>query len=264
MRRLLGFDCDGEALGATIDEAAGDTGILMVSGGGQTRIGSHRMSERLAATLAAAGYPVFRFDRRGVGDSAGEDPGFRGNRADIDAAIHAFRRTRPGLRHMVGFGLCDGATSLALFGASLSLDGIILANPWLVEAEAGAPPAAAIRSHYADRLRSREGWSKLVRGDVSVAKLARGVARMLNPPPSDLAGEVVAALSTGRLSLALILARKDATGIAAADVWNGAPYRAIRARSGEPVWIDSDSHTFAHPGDEAALAAAILAILRRF
>ncbi|HEX8528226.1 MAG TPA: hydrolase 1, exosortase A system-associated, partial [Allosphingosinicella sp.] len=71
MRRLLSFDCEGSAIGASLDPAGGETGLLLVTGGTQTRIGSHRMYERLAAALAEAGWPCFRFDRRGVGDSEG-------------------------------------------------------------------------------------------------------------------------------------------------------------------------------------------------
>ncbi len=57
----------------------------------------------------------------------------------------------------IGFGLCDGATALALFGRQAGLDGLILVNPWLVEAEAGEPPPAAIRAHYRRRLLSLRG-----------------------------------------------------------------------------------------------------------
>ncbi len=58
MRRLLTFDCDGAALGASLDAATGSTGLLMVTGGTQTRIGSHRMYERLAKRLAQPRIPL--------------------------------------------------------------------------------------------------------------------------------------------------------------------------------------------------------------
>ncbi|MGZ8998931.1 MAG: hydrolase 1, exosortase A system-associated, partial [Allosphingosinicella sp.] len=85
MRRLLTLQCEGAALGASLDEAKGRTGLLLVTGGTQTRIGSHRVFERLAIALAAAGYPCFRYDRRGVGDSEGIDPGWRGSAPDLEA-----------------------------------------------------------------------------------------------------------------------------------------------------------------------------------
>src|SRR3954462_1477438 len=129
MRRLLSLDCQGAALGATLDEAAGVTGVLMVTGGTQTRIGSHRMYERLAKRLAEAGFPCLRYDRRGVGDSEGEDPDWRGSDPDIAAAAAGFRRECSQLQRLIGFGLCDGASALALHAASARLGALILLNP---------------------------------------------------------------------------------------------------------------------------------------
>src|SRR3954449_9197702 len=133
MRRLLSLDCQGAALGATLDEAAGVTGVLMVTGGTQTRIGSHRMYERLAKRLAEAGFPCLRYDRRGVGDSEGEDPDWRDSGPDIAAAASAFRCECPQVDRVIGFGLCDGASALAFHGAAARLHGLVLLNPWLVE-----------------------------------------------------------------------------------------------------------------------------------
>ena len=125
MRRLLSFDCQGSALGGSLDPADGGTGLLLVTGGTQTRIGSHRMYERLTAALAASGWPCFRFDRRGVGDSEGDDPDFRESGPDLAAAAAAFRREQPQLKRLIGFGLCDGASTLALHGKAAGLDGLL-------------------------------------------------------------------------------------------------------------------------------------------
>ena len=45
MRRLLSFECEGAELAASSIPAAGATGLLLVTGGSQTRAGSHRMYE---------------------------------------------------------------------------------------------------------------------------------------------------------------------------------------------------------------------------
>src|SRR4051794_26243073 len=205
MRRLLSFDCEGAALGASLDSADGSTGLLIVTGGTQTRIGSHRMFERLAAALAAAGWPCPRFDRRGVGDSEGEDPDFRGNGPDLAAAAAAFRREQPQLTRLLGFGLCDGASALALHGKAAGLDGHILVNPWFVEAEAGEPAAAAIRARYKDQLTSLAGWKRLLSGSISYRKLLKGIARIVASRPSSLAGEIAAAMVKARLPAQLVL-----------------------------------------------------------
>jgi exosortase A-associated hydrolase 1 len=262
MRHLLNFTCEGATLGATLDQAMGRTGLIIVTGGTQTRIGSHRMFERLAGALAAEGYPCFRFDRRGVGDSEGEDPGFEGSKADLAAAVSGFRAECPHLERVVGFGLCDGATALALFGAEAGVDSVLLANPWFVESEAGAPPAAAIKRRYRDQLMSVDGWKKLLGGSVSYKKLLKGVMRVAAPPPADLGGRVAACLRSRGLPVELILARKDATAIAAEDLWKSALFKDVRDRSPSPAYVESDSHTFARPGDAEALLQQVLKALR--
>jgi exosortase A-associated hydrolase 1 len=259
MRRLLSFDCNGAALGATLDLAEGEIGLLLVTGGSQTRIGSHRMYERLAYALRENEIACLRFDRRGVGDSEGEDPGYRASGPDLTAAAAAFRRERPAIRRLFGFGLCDGATAIALFATEAALDGLILVNPWLVETAADEPPAAAIRAHYRQQLLSWAGWRKLLFGTVSYRKILRGVAKIFSRQDESLAAAVAAAMSRHRLPTQLILATGDATAIAAESEF-GAPR--FRGLIGETRKLDTDSHTFARPGDEATLHAAVLAAIR--
>src|SRR3546814_9170156 len=84
MRHQLTFACEGAALAATLDEAPGTTGLLIVSGGNEIRSGAHRGRAMLAQRIAAAGHPVFRFDRRAIGDSEGENGGFEASGPDIE------------------------------------------------------------------------------------------------------------------------------------------------------------------------------------
>lgn len=263
MRRLLSFECEGAALGASLDPAAGETGLLLVTGGTQTRIGSHRMYERLAAALAQAGRPCFRYDRRGVGDSEGEDPDFRDSGPDLAAAAAAFRREQPQLKRVIGFGLCDGASTLALHGKAAGLDGYILANPWFVEAEAGEPAAAAIKSRYKEQLLSLDGWKRLLSGSISYRKVLKGLARIVASKPSSLAGEIADALGKARVPAQLVLASGDGTAIAAQAEWSSPAFKTLRQANPAPMRIDSDSHTFSRPGDEAALLKAVAEALER-
>lgn len=256
MRRLLSFECEGVELAASLNEGDGTTGLLMVTGGSQTRIGSHRMYERLAKALAERGLPCFRYDRRGVGDSEGEDPGYLASGPDIAAAAAAFRAQCPALTRVIGFGLCDGATALALFGRMAGMGGIILVNPWLVEAAGDAPPPAAIKAHYRQRLTSVSGWKKLLSGQVDMRKLFKGVAKISTAPGgSSLAGQVADALKRDRLPAHLILAHGDGTAIAAASELEALAFKGLIAST---IVLETDSHTFARPGDEAALLAAVL------
>jgi exosortase A-associated hydrolase 1 len=263
MRRLLSFECDGSELGASLDPAEGDTGLLLVTGGTQTRIGSHRMYERLAAALARSGWPCFRFDRRGVGDSEGDDPDFKQSGPDLAAAAAAFRREQPQLKRLIGFGLCDGASTLALHGGAAGLDGYILANPWFVEAETGEPAAAAIKSRYKDQLLSAQGWKRLLSGSVSYRKILRGLGKIATSRPSSLSGQIAAALGRARVPAQLILASGDGTAIAAQAEWSSAAFKSLRQANPAPMRIDSDSHTFSRPGDEEALLKAVSEALER-
>ena len=258
MRRLLSFQCEGAALGASLDEARGRTGLLLVTGGTQTRIGSHRMFERLAAALAASGYPCFRYDRRGVGDSEAADPGWRGSAPDLEAAASAFRGEVKTVDRVIGFGLCDGASTLALFGAKAGLQGAILVNPWFVESETDSPPPAAIRHHYRKRLLSLEGWKKILSGSISYRKLLRGIGKIASSNPSTLSDEIADSLEDGGFPVALVLAGGDGTAIAAGSIWASKRFERLRAASAAPYRIESDSHTFARAGDDKALLQACL------
>ena len=236
MRRLIAFPSAGETLVGTIDEADGATGLLIVSGGNEIRVGAHRGMALLAHRIAAAGFPVLRFDRRGIGDSTGSNAGFEGSGPDIAAAAAAFRAEQPHLTRVVGFGNCDAASALVLFGAAAGIDGYVLANPWAAETNDALPPPAAIRARYAAKLTDpRELW-RLVSGGVNLAKLWRGLRRSYAPSMSGLAGRLAAAWPH---DATVLTARGDNTAIAFRAAL---PHVPITER-------DTDSHSFARPGD---------------
>jgi len=259
VRRLLTFACDGATLGATLDAAAGATGLLVCVGGTQTRTGSHRMFERLARAVSGQGHPVFRFDRRGVGDSSGEDPGWRGSGPDLAAAAAAFRREAPGVGRIVGLGLCDGAGALCLHAAAAGLAGLILVNPWLVEAGPGDPPPAALRRHYRNRLTDPGAWKKLLTGAISYKLLLGSILKSARRgAPGDLSSSLAGSLRASSLPAHWLLAEGDATAIAAAHELGTAPWGGLAQHRHA---LPTDSHTFARPGDMAALETAVLAAL---
>src|SRR3546814_20451810 len=124
---------------------------------------------------AGAGLPVCRFDRRGIGDSTGANDGYTSSVPDSAAAVRAFRAQVPHLSTLIGFGNCDAATALALFGRDAGIDRLILANPWVVDENDGLPPAAAIRARYADPLPDPQTWLRAAKGRGSIGKLLHGL-----------------------------------------------------------------------------------------
>mgnify|MGYP001278849378 FL=1 len=192
MSRLhLTFNCEGSTLAATLDTAPLTTGLLLVSGGNEIRSGAFRGQARLAQTIAKRGFPVFRYDRRGVGDSEGENLGFEHSEPDILAAMEAFRAIAPQVNRVVGIGNCDAASALMLAGGA-GCDGLVLSNPWTIEEtdeEDTTPPPQAIRARYLQKLGNPREVARLLRGGVNLRKLAGGLVRSVRPAPpaGDLA-----------------------------------------------------------------------------
>lgn len=259
MRRLILFPCAGETLAGTLDAGDDATGLLIVSGGNEIRIGAHRGMAELAADLAARGIPVFRFDRRGIGDSSGDNTGYASSAPDIAAAAATFV-AEARITRLVAFGNCDAATALALYHTAAGADALVLANPWTGDAADGLPPAAAIRARYADRIKDPRAWLRLARGGVNLSNLAKGLhkaAAISSQPDQALAEQIAAGLAGTRTTI--LLAERDNTAIAFRDAWRRLP-------APPPVTIescDSASHSFASAADKAWLRDRLLEAIRR-
>jgi exosortase A-associated hydrolase 1 len=250
MRTALTFSCDGAQLAATLDAAPGATGLLIVSGGNEIRSGAHRGMAMLAAKIAAVGYPVLRFDRRGIGDSEGANGGFLSSHDDIAAAIAAFHAACPAITRIVAFGNCDAASALALH-QPLDVNALVLANPWAIEAAdtdddapPALPPSSAIKARYLARLRDPATLVRLLRGEINLGKLARGVARMVRRTPAaapdSLGARVVAAIGAASQPVTILLAARDRTAQAFTDHWDSALHPHVTVAR-----LDSASHSFA-------------------
>jgi exosortase A-associated hydrolase 1 len=177
----LTFDCAGERLVGVISQAGmrARTGVVIVVGGPQYRVGSHRQFVLLARSLAAAGIPVMRFDYRGMGDSSGAMRSFESVSADIRAAIDAFANAA-GVERVVLWGLCDAASAMLLYWNTQRdqrLAGMVLLNPW-VRSEATLA-RTHIKHYYGRRLLSRDFWGSLIGGKVDVVGTLRAFATAL-------------------------------------------------------------------------------------
>lgn len=262
MRQHLSFTCRGACLAATLDQGDAPAGLLIVSGGNELRCGAHRGMATLAQAVAAAGYPVFRFDRRGVGDSEGENTGFLTSGPDIEAAVDAFRSHCPRLGRIVALGNCDAATALVLNAPCV--DALVLTNPWLGVAITENPAASApsvTRAYYARRIRDPRAWTSLISGAVDLRRLSQSLGRAVSrDPQSSLSGEFAAALGRIRIPVDILLARHDGTAVAFLAQWATPAFDGCRAKT-TLHRLDSASHSFATDADSAALRDVLLANL---
>ncbi|WP_026325936.1 hydrolase 1, exosortase A system-associated [Sphingomonas sp. Mn802worker] len=250
-RQMMTFTCEGATLVGTLDQAAGTTGLLIVSGGNEVRHGAHRGMAMLAARLAAQGTPVFRYDRRGVGDSDGENSGFAYAGDDLRAAADSFRRAAPQVTRLYGFGNCDAASLLALEGRNAGIARVLLANPWTIEQDDDLPPAAAIRAGYTQQLLDLAEWRRLLRGGIDMGKAIKGLWKIARTrsQPNTLATKVTSAIAEWGDAVTVLLARDDNTARAFAD--------AARAHTFHTLALDTSSHSFARAADKKALAEIV-------
>lgn len=242
-RRHIPFPCGDAMLVGTLDVGEASTGLLIVSGGNEIRSGAFSGQARLAAVIAAKGYPVFRFDRRGIGDSEGTNHGFRESRADILAAIATFRAQCPSMKRLVAFGNCDAASALMMIGGH-GCDALVLSNPWTLDDladEEQLPPPEIVRARYATKLRNPAEWHRLLSGRVSLSRLFRGIASMFRPSARNrtLIREMQKAMENIDISYRFLVAGNDRTGQAFAANWS--------RNESEILLCEGATHAFVEP-----------------
>ncbi len=252
MSRLhLTFACGSSKLGATLDTAPAKTGLLLVSGGNELRSGAFSGQAALAASIAAAGFPVFRYDRRGIGDSEGENRGFEKSEKDIRSALEAFRAIAPTMEKVIGLGNCDAASALMLAGGA-GCDGLVLSNPWTIEETDGgdteggeppAPPPEAIRARYLAKLKNPREVLRLLSGGVNLRKLAGGLRKSMGGPaaPSGLAESMKAGIADYDGSVRFLLAGADRTAQMFAASWPEDDVRVHICANASHAFVEADA-----------------------
>jgi len=178
--RALSFFCGSEQLIGILHspEQVCGTGLLIVVGGPQYRVGSHRQFVLLARFLAEHGIPVFRFDYRAMGDSDGEAVDFENVNQDIAAAMDCFLKEMPGLEKLVIWGLCDAASAALFYGyQDARVSGLILLNPWVRTDVSIAK--TYLKSYYRQRLFSAEFWKKIFVGKLNVRQSIDSLVQLI-------------------------------------------------------------------------------------
>lgn len=275
--QVFGFDCEDSRLLGILSTPAqpasrSGVGVVVVVGGPQYRVGSHRQFVLLARSLAAAGHACLRFDGRGMGDSEGEPQGFESSDAEIHAAMRALRAHAPWTRRIVLWGLCDGASASLLYlhrqGSRAGVHALCLLNPWVRSSASLA--RTHVKHYYADRLMQRDFWLKLLRGGVAIQAL-RGLLgnlrRAMAPTPVEGSGghppfpvAMARAWKAFDGPMLLVLSGQDLTAREFEDVastsaeWKGATGRANVARK----YLPAADHTFSQDEHRRELEAICL------
>ncbi|KGF82266.1 hydrolase [Massilia sp. JS1662] len=255
--RALAFRCGDAALVgiASIPTGACSRGVLVVVGGPQYRVGSHRQFALLARDLAEHGIAAMRFDYRGMGDSDGEERDFEAIQDDIRAALDAFVEAVPGLTEVVLWGLCDGASAAAMYApGDARVRGLVLLNPW-VRTDDGVA-RTTLKHHYRDRLRDPAFWRKLARGQFDYAGSLSSMLKLVRTAlagrpasedePAPLPERMRQSLHGFQGHTLLVIGGADLTGREFCDVAGSTPAWKRLLAAPRVTWrrIEEADHTF--------------------
>jgi uncharacterized protein len=265
------FDCGGETLLGVLSQPdhVGEPGVVIVVGGPQYRAGSHRQFVHLARRVAQAGYPVLRFDVRGMGDSEGDPRSFEALAEDVDAAIGALCH-HARVSRVVLFGLCDGASAILLraaHGSDVRVAGMVLLNPW-ARTEAGLA-RAQVQHYYGRRLLQPAFWRKLLSGDVAwsaLTELIGKLGRALSPAAARQAGfqdRMASGWAGSGQPILLLISAADLTAQEFISLVRDDPawQLAMQVQPARLVTLADTDHTCSTPSGRQACETAMLAWL---
>jgi exosortase A-associated hydrolase 1 len=257
-QRALHFDCQSCQLIGILslplpsDQSVPTRGVLIVTGGPQYRVGSHRQFALLAEELASHAIPTMRFDYRGMGDSEGDARTFEQVEHDLQAAIQQFFDSVPGMKEVVIWGLCDGATAAAYYCVNdARICALILLNPWVRTDVSIA--RTTLRHYYIKRLLDPAFWRKLISGRFKPGQAARSLHQLSNAARSSAALDAGAppqrmldALQRFRGRILIILSGDDLTASEFLDLQRGSSaWRVLLAKpTVQQLTLADANHTF--------------------
>ena len=169
MKTPVVFECGTEYLVGIIHNPGKpkSKGVVVVVGGPQYRVGSHRQFVLLSEHMAVEGFSSLRFDYQGMGDSSGEKKDFENVDNDIRCAIDALINSCPEITEIVLWGLCDAASAILFYAYKDSrVTGIVLLNPW-VRTEEGES-RAFLKHYYLKKFFIVETWKDLFLGRLNI------------------------------------------------------------------------------------------------
>lgn len=172
------FDCGEDRLVgvATVPDTPAQTGVLILVGGPQYRVGSHRQFTQLARSLGDVGIASLRFDFSGMGDSEGDKREFSRTQDNIAMAIEAFLDAVSGVTRVVLWGLCDAASSAMMYAHLHSqVVGMVLLNPWVHAGEYA--PDVKMTHFYRPFLADGIKWRGLVSSRNKILPTLRELGR---------------------------------------------------------------------------------------
>lgn len=180
MEQAIQFTCNGNRLFGILHipdiQGPPPAVVVIVSGGPQTRYGSHRLYVQLARRLCSRGIAALRFDYEGIGDSEGETVGAEGAEPSIEAALQYVQSVLPGSPRVL-WSLCDGATAGALYSSrhEKALAALLLCNPLVND-----NPILFKKHYYREKLSDRAFWQRVLSLRLDFRKSLLTAARYLS------------------------------------------------------------------------------------
>jgi dienelactone hydrolase len=165
-----GLECRGAAV---IPEEGNRTAIILIHGWGTCRIGPQRFYVHFAEQLASEGYPVFRFDLPGRGESEGDDL-----KISIDDMVQSVKDCISYIKEhyssveRIGLcGICSGGNTAILASLREKTDFLILWSTFSFRPDKPAAVKVRRTGHllkvYFRKLFSASTWKKLFSGMVN-------------------------------------------------------------------------------------------------